>query len=98
MSDVDYGVCDCCHDEPAVGVAAIPYIPMSIAWGRKCLDADIIPYWAAVANTAACGGWEHCNQEWQDLCRDTCTYFGEPHEQFLRDVAKDIELMANPDA
>jgi hypothetical protein len=87
------GGCDCCHAEPAVGVASIPYLPMSIAWGRKCLEAGVIPYWAAVANTAACGGWEETSEDWQYLVEITLAYFNKQHDEFLVDVARDIEDM-----
>jgi hypothetical protein len=85
--------CGCCGEEPAVGVASIPFIPMSIAWGRKCLEAGVIPYWAAVSNTAACGGFEHTNEEWRYLVEITLAYFGKQHDDFLVDVARDIEAM-----
>jgi hypothetical protein len=85
----DIGQCDCCGDEPAVGVAAIPFIPMSISWGHKCLTAGIIPYWAAVANTACCGGYDQTNEMWRELVADTLAYFDKTMEEFLADVERD---------
>jgi ribosomal protein S27AE len=86
-------LCDCCHDEPAVGVASIPYIAMSIAWGSKCLEAGVIPYWAAVANTVACAGFEETSGDWQELVRLTLDYFGKSMDDFLAEVARDMEEM-----
>ena len=88
---IDLGKCQCCNDEPAVGVASLPGIAMSIAWGEKCLKADIIPYWAAVANTACCDGLENTNPEWQDLVKATLDYFGKSMTEFTADVDKSLE-------
>jgi hypothetical protein len=85
--------CDCCHNEPAIGVAAIPYVPMSISWGRKCLEAGIIPYWAAVANTIACAGFAETSADWQELVRETLAYFDKSMDEFLAEVAVGTEEM-----
>jgi hypothetical protein len=89
---IDLGVCDCCGEEPAVGVAAVPYVPISITWGSKCLQAGIIPYWVAVANTAVCGGLDQTNDDWKQLVKITLKYFGKTDEEFAADVVKDIAL------
>lgn len=85
-------ICDCCDKNPSVGVAAISFIPMSIAWCRTCLDADVIPYWAAIYNTAECGGLDQTTLEWQELVARTLKYFGKSLEQFNVDVIKEKKL------
>lgn len=35
--ELNLGNCQCCDNEPGVGVAAIPGVPMSIVWGKECL-------------------------------------------------------------
>lgn len=82
--------CECCNVNKAIGVASIPGIPMSIAWCRPCLDAGAIPMWAAVANTAMCGGLDHAANWWQQLVADTLAYFDISIHDFNAMVAKEI--------
>ena len=83
--------CDVCNDEPVVGVACVPGMPVSVAYGRKCLDANAHPYGLVVANTACCGGLEHTADWWQQIVKDTLSHLGKSLEQFNADVAKDIK-------
>lgn len=86
--------CECCEEvKPIVGVASIPGMPISIAWCRNCLESGAIPYWAAVANTAMCGGLDNCNDEWKKIVTDTLFYFGKSIDDFAVDVDKDKEKM-----
>lgn len=85
--------CECCKLEPSIGVACIPGMPISIAWGKKCLEAQIIPYWAAVANTAMCGGLAETGDGWQELVFATLEYFKTDYMTFSLDVAWDIQEM-----
>lgn len=65
MPDPDLGQCQCCGAEPAVGVAAIPGMPTSIAWGRECLRRGAVPLWAADLTVS-----EVCNPaapSWSDV-------------------------------
>jgi len=41
--------CQCCGMNPSVGVAAVPGVPMSIAWCEECLRAGIVPLWVCFA-------------------------------------------------
>jgi hypothetical protein len=67
--DVDLGHCDVCEAEPAVGVAAIPGVPMSICWGATCLRRGVLmPLWTADYTVATCippfdPDWKH-TAEW----------------------------------
>lgn len=98
MTDIDLGLCQCCENEPAVGVASIPGVPMSIAWGRKCLDAMVVPYWVAVANTAQIGGWQEAAEWWKQTVADTLAYFGKTMDEYLADVTADIAHMEEEEA
>lgn len=57
-------LCEVCQREAAVGVACVPGIPMSAAYGRECLDRGADPYWAIRANVMCCGGPDHVNPEY----------------------------------
>lgn len=90
------GLCECCGKKgPLVGVASIPFIPMSIAWCQSCLHAGVLPYWAAVANTASVGGIEQTNEGWQNLVEITLEYFGKSKAEFLLDVTKAEKELVN---
>ena len=83
--------CNVCNNEPIVGVACVPGMPVSVAYGAKCLKANAHPYGLVVANTAMCGGLEHTAEWWQELVRDTLNHLGKSMERFTSDVAKDIK-------
>jgi hypothetical protein len=60
--------CEVCRDEEAVGVAALPGAPMSVAYGRACLENHAIPLWLADFTIGECVpyddlGWHHV-AEW----------------------------------
>lgn len=85
--------CEVCNDptDPYVGVASIPGIPMSVAWGRRCLDAGVIPLWVAVTNTALVGGYDHSAEWWTDLVDITLEYFGKDREWFDAEVQRQLD-------
>lgn len=85
--------CAVCNNEPAVGVAAIPGMGMSEAYGQDCLDANAHPWWALVMNTSIIGGLEQCAPWWQDMVRDTCAHLNRSLEDFNAEVARDIAQM-----
>lgn len=80
--------CDVCNDEPGVGVAAIPGIPVSVAYGRRCLDANAHPWWAVVANTAAIGGLGEAAPWWVQMVEDTMRHLGKTREDLDREVGE----------
>lgn len=51
--------CEVCKQEPMVGVACVPGIPYSAAYGRECLNRRADPYEIIRINVACCGGVEH---------------------------------------
>lgn len=48
--------CEVCNNEPSVGVASVPGIPYSAAYGRECLQRGADPYQIIRINVAICGG------------------------------------------
>lgn len=86
-------VCDVCNKEKAIGVACIPMVPMSVAYCRKCLEANAHPWWALVANTICINGLENANDEWKQMVYDTCKYLNRTLEEFNKEVKQGIEDM-----
>lgn len=82
--------CDVCRDEPMVGVAVVPGMPVSVAYGRRCLDANAHPYGLVVANTAMVGGYDHAAAWWQQIVDDTLTHLGKDRAEFDQAVAAEI--------
>lgn len=91
------GLCDCCGDEPAVGVACVPGMPVSIAWGRKCLEAEVAPYGLVVANTAMIGGVKDAAPWWREMVERTLAYFKKTELEFETDVKAAIAEMPAED-
>jgi hypothetical protein len=61
-SGIDPGfVCAVCMKEPAVGCACVPGIPMSVAFGRICLNKDAQPFDILKMEAIICGGAEKMN-------------------------------------
>lgn len=88
MTDLELGVtCDCCNKEPAIGAAAVPGMPVTIAWCATCLNANVVPYSLAVVNTVRLGGVDNTAHWWQALVRRTLEYFGKTRAEFEADVA-----------
>lgn len=83
--------CDVCDNEPAVGVAAVPGVPISVAYGQKCMAANAYPWWVLVANTAAMGGLDESAEWWKQMVYDTCAHLGKTLAEFEADVATAIE-------
>ena len=83
-------ICQICEDEEAVGVACMPSVPISFAYGRKCIDANAHPYWALVANTALGGGLKNTADWWKWMVTDTCNYLGKTLEEFNEEVERYI--------
>ncbi len=94
--------CEVCGDEPSVGVAAVPGVPMSVSYGKRCLRANAHPLWILAANTAmsvdAAENWrEHLIPEWQQMVDDTLRHLDKTEEEFLELVRLNIESLNNPE-
>jgi hypothetical protein len=83
--------CQVCDAEPAVGVAAVPGVPVSMAYGSNCLAANAHPYSILVINTAMCGGYDQTVEEWRKMVDDTLAHLGKAREQFDADVEREME-------
>lgn len=83
--------CDVCGKEPAAGVAAVPGVPVSMAYGSNCLAANAHPYWVLVAYTAECGGLRNTVAEWRGMVDDTLVHLEIDPEKFEADVDQAIE-------
>lgn len=91
------GKCDCCSQEAKVAVACIPGMPMSIAWCQKCIDADVVPYWVCVSQTACINGLERAAKWWEDLVRRSLVYHKKSWSDFTADVQQGIKDLNNYD-
>lgn len=76
-----------------MGVAAIPGVPASDAYGRECLEANAHPMWALVANTAMVGGLHEAADWWVDMVQDTLSHLGVSQEAFEAEVAEAVRAM-----
>lgn len=84
-------ICEVCNINEAIGVAAIPGIPMSVAYCKDCLEKDSHPLWALIANTACCNDLEHCAEWWKEIVRHSLKAQGKTIEWFNGEVAKCLE-------
>ena len=85
------GKCAVCSSRQAIAVCCIPGMPYSDAFCRECLVAGAIPYWAAVCNTALCGGWAHTNEYWDAVVWDTLRHLNISPVDFSLDVWEDMQ-------
>lgn len=85
--------CEVCGEEEAVGVASVPGVPISVAYGPKCLEANAHPWGILVANTAILGGLEHTAAWWQHMVKCTCTHLGRTLDEFNDEVADSVAEM-----
>ena len=94
MSDAESLIkCDVCKNEPSVGVAAVPGVPMSVAYGEECLKANAYPLGVLVANTACAGGYEFTEDWWQEMVDDTLIHLDTSRERFDEMVAETLSKM-----
>lgn len=82
--------CEACGKEPAVGVAAVPGVPVSVAYGAQCLASNVHPLWLLVTNTAINGGIECCADWWRQMVNDTVTALKVDPDEFNRMVDREI--------
>lgn len=95
---LELGDCQVCGREPAYGVAAMPGVPISFAYGLGCLRANAHPLWVVVANTAMAGSDLNDTAEWWvELVENTLNHLGVTREAFDAMVAQavvDQDLLA----
>lgn len=83
--------CDTCEERESIGVAAIPGMPMSVAWCQECLQSGAIPWWAAVGNTAIIGGLVNAAEWWVEIVEATLKHLDRTKEEFEGEVAVRIK-------
>lgn len=80
-------ICDVCGERQAVGVAAVPGVPISVAYCKLCLQANAHPLYVLIGNTALCGGFDQCADWWQGMVESTLQHLGKTREWF------DVEVL-----
>lgn len=86
-------VCEVCNKNEALGVAAVPGVPMSVAYCKECLEANSHPMYVLVANTACVGGLEHANEAWKQMVMDSLKHQDKTLEWFNEQVQEGIRNM-----
>lgn len=88
--------CDVCKNEPSVGVASSVLGPLSLAYGRSCLDKGAEPYWLVVATVAMCGGDLNNLADWaKKIVLASLEVAGKTENELLADAKEEIEEMGN---
>lgn len=93
MSVEETLICDVCQKEPAVGVAAVPGVPMSCAYCKTCLGANAHPLFVVIGNTALVGGYDNAADWWQYMVDCTLEHLGKTREWFDAQVAESLHRM-----
>lgn len=84
-------ICQVCEKNEAVGAAAVPCVPMSVAYCKECLEANAHPWWVLVANTVCINGLENAHDAWKKMVTDTCKHLGRTLEEFNQEVKETLE-------
>jgi len=85
--------CNVCKTNKAIGVVAVPMVPMSVAYCRECLEANSHPMYILIANTACAGGLEHANEAWKKMVMDSLKHQDKTLEWFNEQVQESIKCM-----
>lgn len=80
-----------CAAPEVLGVAAMPGIPISVAYCQSCLTANAHPLKLVIINTALYGGYDESAGWWQQLVDDTLEYLRYPRDLFDIRVQKAIQ-------
>lgn len=85
--------CGCCGKEKEIeGVASLPGLPMSIAWCRDCLIAQVTPYHACVTMFWMCGmDMSHMDEWASDLIARSLVYHGKTLDDLKKDAKETDE-------
>lgn len=93
MSQQPEPICEVCKRNKAVGVAAVPMVPMSVAYCRECLEANSHPLHILIANTVCVGGLERASEGWKQMVMDSLKHQGKTLEWFNGQVQEGIKNM-----
>lgn len=81
--------CECCRksDSPIVGVASVPGIAIGIRWCQRCIDAQVIPYWACINTLWTCGTMDNIHEGGQEEIKRSLLY----HNKTMEDLENDVK-------
>lgn len=83
--------CEVCKTEPAVGVAScLAAQPMSIAYGRNCLNYTAEAIWIIGATVECCGGPENIAEWFWNLRTFRDGVYLSSEQLFLRQKTMDM--------
>ena len=81
-------ICEVCGRNKAIGAACVPGVPYSALYCRECLQANSHPMDVLIANTACCGGLEHCADWWTEMVMDSLKHQNKSLDWFEAEVSK----------
>lgn len=81
-------ICEACNVHQAIGVAALPFAPVSCAFCVVCLITENYPLGHLIANTACIGGLAEAHDAWQGMVEKSCQYQGVTLGDFETRVAQ----------
>ncbi len=90
MSQPPELTCEACNKNKAIGVAAVPGVPISVAYCKECLQANSHPMYVLVGNTACVGGLEYANEGWKQVVMDSLKHQSKTLEWFNEQVQEGI--------
>ena len=85
--------CDACKTNKAIGVAAVPGVPMSVPYCAKCLRSNNHPMYILIANTVCASGLGNTLSEWQQMVMDSLKHQDKTLEWFNEQVEEGIKSM-----
>lgn len=93
MTPIEMPQCQCCNKNESVGFAAVPGMPVTIAWCQECLNAEVTPYGILVFNVGTAGKVQSRDDivamfvDWYvDEIDRTLEYFDVSFDQFVSDI------------
>lgn len=91
--EIDYGVCDVCHENPGIGVASSTLGAFSCVWCKRCATEGAEPYWAimATATMGELGSFSSFAPWFQDTVLATLKILNKSLDDYWQDVSKAIE-------
>ena len=84
-------ICDACKTHKAVGVCAIPLVPVSMSFCQDCLNKGSYPMEILIANTVCVNGLANANAVWKKMVTDSLLAQGKTLEWFNIEVAKGLK-------
>lgn len=84
--------CDVCQKNQVIGVAAVPYMPISVGYCQECLDAHAYPFKLLVANAWMMDGLDNASEDFKQMVADTMKHLGLTQADFDREYQM-LEVM-----